>query len=166
MGSGLTSSTTRTVRIVFAVTFLWIAIGQYVFLGVEREEPYPAVILPGFPARCPGCLLETGVAAANEPQLIVRLSDGRTQQVAVDRILPPGPSVQLMVFTAAFEDGRVASNPAAVAWLGSRIADLFPGEGVSGLDIVWRRATYHGADASSTTYTPGSTIHIDLGNAK
>jgi hypothetical protein len=156
----------RTVRIVFGLTLLWIMLGQYVFLGIAREEPYPALILPGFPATCSGCLLETGEPKAREPLLFVRFSDGRTQQVPLDTILPPGPSVRLMVFTAAFTDQSIAANPDAIAWLRSKVDGQFPGRSVSGLDIVWRAATYRRADPASTTYTPQNTIHLDLGTAK
>jgi hypothetical protein len=162
----MTPLTRRNVRWVFAATFLWIALLQYVWLGVERAEPYPALILPGFPAHCPGCLLETGQPSTKEPELIVRFADGRTQRVPMETVLPPGPSVRLIAFSAAFTDGSFASNPDARAWLRSRIDQRFPGQPVSGLDIVWRTATYPAADASSVEYGPSKTVHVDLGSGQ
>jgi hypothetical protein len=79
-------------------------------------------------------------------------------------VLPPGPSVRLIAFSTAFTDGSFASNPDARAWLRSRIDQRFPGQSVSGLDIVWRTATYPAADASSVLYGPAKTVHVDLGS--
>lgn len=156
----------RTVRIVFAATFLWIAVLQYTLFAIDRMEPYPALVLPGFPAHCPGCLLETGVPATQEPELLVRFADGTTQRIPQDVVLPPGPSVRLIAFTTAYKNEGFASNPEAVAWLKSRVAERFPGRAVSGLDIVWRKATYKAADESAIVYEPSSTIHVDFENAK
>lgn len=152
----------RTVRLVFAVTVLWIALLQYIFLAVARAEPYPALILPGFPASCAGCLLETGQPAANEPELQLRLADGRTQQIPMETILPPGPSVRLMAFSAAFKDDSLKSDPEVIAWLESRVAEQYPDRAIVGLDIVWRSATYRAASAESIDYAPMYTIHIDF----
>ncbi len=154
----------RTVRIVFGATVLWIVALQYIPFAVWRAEPYPALVLPGFPAHCAGCLLETGVPQAKEPAVVVRFADGVPQRVPLDSLLPAGPSVRLMVFTAAFSDGRVTTDPGAVAWLRSRTARLFPDHRPTGLDIIWRTATYRAADASAVEYQPLRTIHIDLGN--
>lgn len=158
--------TRRNVRWVFGATFLWIALLQYVWLGVERAEPYPALILPGFPAHCAGCLLETGQPSTKEPELTVQFADGRAQRVPMDIVLPAGPSVRLIAFATAFTDGSFASNPDARAWLRSRIDQRFPGRSVSGLDIDWRTATYPAADASSVEYGPPRTIHVDLGSGQ
>lgn len=152
----------RTVRLVFGVTLLSIALLQYIFLAVARAEPYPALILPGFPAACPGCLLETGQPASKEPELRLRLADGHIRQIPMEIILPPGPSVRLMAFSAAFKDDNLKSDPAVVAWLESRVAERFPDDDVVGLDIVWRSATYRAASLSSIDYVPMYTIHIDF----
>jgi len=152
----------RSVRLVFGVTVLCIALLQYIFLAVARAEPYPALILPGFPATCPGCLLETGQPASKEPELQLRLADGRLRQIPMETILPPGPSVRLMAFSAAFKDDTLKSDPGVVAWLESRVAEQFPDEEVAGLDIVWRSATYRAANTSSIDYVPMYTIHIDF----
>ncbi|MCV7207772.1 hypothetical protein [Mycolicibacterium canariasense] len=154
----------RTVRIVFGATVLWIVVLQYIPFAVWRAEPYPALVLPGFPAQCAGCLLETGVPRTKEPAVVARFTDGAPRRVPLDSLLPAGPSVRLMVFTAAFSDGSVATDPDAVAWLRSRTAQLFPGYQPTGLDIVWRTATYRAADASAVEYQPLRTIHIDFGN--
>lgn len=156
----------RRVRTVFAVTFLWIALLQYVFLGMARGEPYPALILPGFPANCPGCLLETGTPRANEPGLIVRFADGHVEPAPIDTILPPGPSVPFIAFSTAYDNDAFKENPAAVAWLRSKIMKRFPGQDVVGLEIVWRTATYPAAEPSATEYAPLRTVRIDFGNAK
>lgn len=155
----------RTIRIVFAATFVWIALLQYALFAIDRMEPYPALVLPGFPAHCPGCLLETGEPAAQEPELLVRFADGTMQGVPLDTVLPPGPSVRLIAFTTAYKNESFTSDPEAVAWLKSRIGDRFPGEAVSGLDIVWRKATYKAADESAIEYEPSFTVHVDFGNA-
>lgn len=155
-------SSKRTVRLVFGVTALWIALLQYIFLAVARAEPYPALILPGFPASCAGCLLETGEPASKEPDLLLRLADGRRQQIPMETILPPGPSVRLMAFSAAFEDDSLKSDPAVIAWLESRVAERYPGRAIVGLDIVWRSATYGAASAESIDYAPMYTIHLDF----
>ena len=152
----------RTVRLVFGTTVLSIALLQYIFLAVARAEPYPALILPGFPAACPGCLLETGQPASKDPELQLRLADGRIKQIPMGSILPPGPSVRLMAFSAAFKDDTLRSDPEVVAWLESRVAEQFPDDAVVGLDIVWRSATYRAASASSIDYLPMYTIHIDF----
>jgi hypothetical protein len=154
-----------TVRVVFVVTLLWITLLQYTLFAFG-EEPYPALVLPSFPAVCAGCLLETGVPAAKEPALLVRFTGGRTQQIPLGTILPPGPSVRLMAFTAAFKDGTINSNPEALTWLQSQIAERFPNESIAGLDIVWRKATYLKANASATQYMPMYTVHINFENVK
>jgi hypothetical protein len=156
----------RTIRIVFAATFLWIAVLQYALFAINRMEPYPALVLPGFPAQCPGCLLETGVPATQEPSLVVRFADGRTQQVPLETVLPPGPSVRLIAFSTAFKDKDFTSNPDAVTYLKQRIAERFPDDAVAGLDIVWRKATYRAADRSSIEYEPSYTIHVDFGSTR
>lgn len=149
-------------RLVFGLTVLWIALLQYILLAVARAEPYPALILPGFPATCTGCLLETGQPTASEPELELRLADGRVQQIPMEAILPPGPSVRLMAFSAAFKNDILTSDPAVVIWLKSQVVKQFPDERVAGLNIVWRSATYRDAGASSIDYVPMYTIHIDF----
>ena len=159
------ASEKRRVRIVFVVTFLWIALLQYVYLGIARGEPYPALILPGFPANCPGCLLETGVPKAKEPWLIVRFADGHVEPAPIETILPPGPSVPFIAFSTAYDNDAFRSNPEAVAWLRSKIMERFPDQPVAGLDIVWRTATYRPDKTSGTDYAPLRTVSIDFGNA-
>lgn len=154
----------RTVRIVFGVTVLWIVVLQYIPFAVWRGEPYPALVLPGFPAHCAGCLLETGVPQTKEPALVARFANGATQRISLGSVLPAGPSVRLMVFTAAFADESVATNPDAVTWLRSRTAELFPDDPPTALDIVWSTATYRAADASAVEYRPLRTIHVDFGS--
>ncbi|WP_286149479.1 hypothetical protein [Mycobacterium sp. IS-1496] len=150
----------------FAATFVWIALLQYALFAIDRMEPYPALVLPGFPAHCPGCLLETGEPATQEPELLVRFANGTTQRVPTEAVLPPGPSVRLIAFTSAYKTDSFTSDPEAVAWLKTRITERFPGQAVSGLDIVWRKATYKAADESATEYEPARTIHVDFGNAR
>ncbi|BBZ60120.1 hypothetical protein [Mycolicibacterium monacense] len=162
----MTRTSKRTVRIVFAATFVWIALLQYGLFAIDRMEPYPALVLPGFPAHCPGCLLETGEPATQEPELLVRFADGTTQRVPTETVLPPGPSVRLIAFTTAYKNDGFTSDPEAVAWLKSRIAERFPGEAVSGLDIVWRKATYKAADESAIEYEPSHTIHVNFGTTR
>lgn len=155
----------RTVRIIVGATVLWICVLQYILFAVGRGEPYPALALPGFPARCPGCLLETPDPTAQEPALHARFADGSTRQIAVASVLPPGPSVRLIAFSTAFKDDHLTSRPNVVDWLRSRVARQFPGEAVTGLDIEWRTARYLGADASKTEYQPSHTIHLDFTGA-
>ncbi len=156
----------RAVRMIFIVTFLWIAILQYVVLVIARAEPYPAIILPGFPAHCPGCLLETGVAATKSPELRVRFGDGHTEKVSVRDILPPGPSVSLMAFSSAFSDDDVKANPETVAFLKARTERLFPGQALAGLDIVWRSTIYRAPDESDLEHVELYTINVDFGDAQ
>jgi hypothetical protein len=164
---GLVKPTARTVRVVFGVTLLWICLLQYAVFALGRAEPYPALVLPGFPARCPGCLLETGVPRTEEPTLLVRFADGDTEEIPPAAILPPGPSVRLLAFTDAFkDDSKVAANPNAVAWLQRRVEQRFPTEAVTGLDIVWREATYEAASKASVKYAPLYTVHVDFGGGR
>jgi hypothetical protein len=156
----------RAVRIVFIITVLWITFLQYVVLVIARAEPYPAVILPGFPANCPGCLMETGLPTTKSPELRVRFADGHTQEVSIRSILPPGPSVSLLAFSAAFADPTVKSDPETIAWLQSRTERLFPHEDVVGFDILWRSTTYKAADESAVVHVPLYTINVDFGAAK
>lgn len=81
----------------------------------------------------------------------------------MEAILPPGPSVRLMAFSAAFKDDTLKSDPEIVAWLESRVAEQYPDQAVAGLDIVWRSATYRSASPSSIDYVPMYTIHVDFG---
>jgi hypothetical protein len=156
----------RAVRITFIITILWIALLQYVVLVIARAEPYPAVILPGFPASCPGCLMETGLPVTKSPELRARFADGRTQQISIRSILPPGPSVSLLAFSAAFADPTVKSDPDTIAWLQSRTERLFPDEDVVGFHILWRSTTYKAADESSVEHVPLYTINVDFGDSK
>lgn len=79
-------------------------------------------------------------------------------------VLPPGPSVGLMAFSAAFKDESVKSRPEVAEWLKSRLDERFPGRSVAGLDIVWRSATYHAADAAAVEYRPLYTIGFEFGS--
>lgn len=153
----------RAVRVIFGATLLWIMLAQYVLLAIAREEPYPALILPGFPANCPGCLLESGLPSNKNPELTVRFSDGDRQQVPIKSVLPEGTSVSLMAFTAAFDDEDVQSVPEAIDWLYSQVSPRFPDKAVVGIDITWRSATYGAADDSATDYAPLYTIDIGFG---
>ncbi|MGJ6124594.1 hypothetical protein QN239_18680 [Mycolicibacterium sp. Y3] len=153
----------RTVRIIFVVTVLWVVMLQYVLFGLWCGEIYPALALPGFPAKCPGCPLETGEPTGKEPTLRVLFADGHTQEVPVQNLMPPGPKVRLMVVFSAFEDDSVRKDPNAVNWFRSRIAELFPGEPAVGADILWRKATYKAADPSKTEYQPLHTTRIVFG---
>lgn len=154
----------RAVRVVFGVTLAWITVLQYVLLVLAREEPYPALILPGFPAACPGCLLESGVVANKNPELTVRFGDGTRRQVSIEEILPQGTSVSLMAFTAAFKDDSVKDRPEAIEWLHSRAQKLFANQEISGLDIAWRSAIYGAADPAAVSYQPLHTIGVDFGD--
>jgi hypothetical protein len=154
------------VRIIFVGTFLWIALLQYIFLGITRGEPYPALILPGFPATCPGCLLETGVPMGKEPGLIVRFADGHVEPAPIEAILPPGPSVPFIAFSTAYDNDAFRTNSEAVAWLRSKVMARFPGREIVGLDIVWRKATYRTANISMTEYVPLRTVSVDFGNVQ
>jgi hypothetical protein len=156
----------RAVRMVFILTLLFIGFLQYAILVITRAEPYPAIILPGFPAHCPGCLMETGVATTKSPELRVRFADGHTEETSVRGILPPGPSVSLMAFSSAFSDSGVEANPETVAWLRHRTERLFPKQDVDGLDIVWRSTTYRTPHESELQHVPLYTISIDFRDAR
>lgn len=157
--------TRRAVRVVFVTTLLWIALVQYVPFAVWHHEPYPALFLPGFPAQCPGCPLETGVPTSTVASLVVVFADGHTQGIPVETLLPPGPQVRLMTLFSAFDDRAGTMNPEAVDWLRSRITDLFPDGDAVEADIVWRKATYRAADPSHTEYAPMHTTRISLGSS-
>lgn len=153
----------RRIRLVFAATALLITFVQYGVLALTHTEPYPAVILPGFPAKCPGCPLEAGAPTIEEPLLTAQFAGGDRQQLPFTAIVPRGPSLNLAVFTAAFKEDAFTHNAAAVNWLKARIAGRFPGRTPTGLDITWGKATYFAADPSAKRYTPERTIHVDFG---
>ncbi|MBI3227376.1 MAG: hypothetical protein HYZ39_20215 [Mycolicibacterium cosmeticum] len=153
----------RTVRIIFAAALLWTVVLQYVLFAVCRAELYPAVALPGFPAECPGCPLESGQPTTKVTTLSALFADGHTQQVPLTTLMPPGPPVRLAVIYAAFEHDPVRTNPDAVKWLHARVDQLFPHDPPVEVDVVWRTATYPAADESRTRYEPLRTTHIAFG---
>lgn len=159
----MTPTPPRTVRIIFVAALLWIVVLQYVLFAVFRAELYPAVALPGFPAQCPGCPLESGQPTTKVTTLSALFSDGHTQLVPLTTLMPPGPPVRLAVVYAAFEHDPVRTDPEAVKWLQTRVDQLFPDDPPVGVDVVWRTATYPAADESRTHYEPLRMTHIAFG---
>lgn len=153
----------RTVRIIFVAALLWIAVLQYVVFAVCRAEPYPSLALPGFPAECPGCPLESGEPTSKVATLATLFADGHTQEVPLETLMPQGPPVRLAVMYAAFDHDPVRTNPEAVTWLQTRVDQLFPLDPPVGVDILWRTATYPAADESRTRYEPMRMTHIAFG---
>jgi hypothetical protein len=69
----------------------------------------------------------------------------------------------LSIFKNVFPVDRSAINPETLAWLKSNIIRRFPQGEPSGVDIVWRKASYDVAHPGDVRFTTVRTVHLDFG---
>ena len=145
------------IRLLFAGTLALFAL-QLVLI-TNKTEPYPALTMPAFT----GHPLEGNVVVVEKPEFRVQFAGGQAEVVPYDRLLPETPLDALPIFKNAFPFYQFAIDDDTLAWLKSRIATRFPGKTATGVDIVWRKASYSLGKPSEVTYTTVRTVHLDFG---
>src|SRR4051812_3673146 len=119
---------TLGIRVLFSGTLALFAL-QMTFIYALKAEPYPALTMPSFA----GHPSESGSIEMKEPAVEVRFVDGHTRSIPFESILPPSTTVLSgPVFSTAFAGDDFVADPETVAWLRSRICQIFPMEKPSG----------------------------------
>lgn len=145
------------VRILFGLTLLFFAI-QLLAIAVLKAEPYPALTMPSFAGDpSDGGWIEKEVAVAH-----VQFTDGRTETVPLEDLLPPTKTLTGHVLRA-FTDGTFVEEPETLAWLQGRIAETFPTEKPLSAVIEWKTARYGVDKDKSTRVSPLKLIYVDFG---
>lgn len=95
---------------------LIVAFFATILLGMIRwgVEPYPAIIMPGFPGR--GVPLEGGVHLTTV-DIVVRFSDGSTSEMALDDVFHPLPRSAYFALSAHFRPRSPRAAPPSGAFL-------------------------------------------------
>jgi hypothetical protein len=145
------------IRLLFAATIAWFP-AQMLFT-VEKTEPYPALTMPAFP----GQPLKGNMLVLEKPVFRVQFAGRESEVVPYQTLLPKSPVDNLSIFKNAFPVDGPANDPGTLAWLESNVIRQFPGRHPSGVDIVWRRATYHLDDPDNVKYSTVRTLHVDFG---
>jgi hypothetical protein len=144
------------IRLVFAGTVAMFAVQLFLIAG--KIEPYPALTMPAFN----GHPLEANVVVVEKPEFRVQFADAQAEVVRYDDLLPPTPLDGLPIFKNAFPFYEFAIDQDTLAWLQSNIARRFPGKTPSGVDVIWRKASYDLDHPDDVTYTTVRTVHLDF----
>ena len=147
----VTVGSKRLVRAAFGATILVFAVGTPLSWW-QGHEPYPALVLPAFP------LYEDAVVRT-EATCTVRFADGHTAPVSFYDLLPPTPVEPTSIISTSFQDGESISDPETRAWLFARVAEQFPDQRPTGMDITWQMTTY---SAVPPQHRPIKTVHVDF----
>jgi hypothetical protein len=141
----------RAARVAFAIALVVVAVGTPLSWW-QGHEPYPALVMPGFP-------LYKGAVVRTEPQATVHFADGQTAPVSLAELLPPTPLEATSLVTTAFKNDEWTHDPDALAWLNSQLRQHFPGREPTAMDITWQRVTY---DSLAPKHDPIQSVHVDL----
>jgi hypothetical protein len=144
------------VRALFAVTAIVFPV--QVYLAMRAAEPYPAMMLPGFP----GNPAHGDVLEVEKPVFRVQFSDGQAELVPFDSVLPGSPLDPLPIFKNAFPFNDFHVEPDTLAWLKAILAARYPGRTVSGVDVIWRKVILRPDETKPPTYDTVRTVHLDL----
>lgn len=144
------------IRVLFAGTAAVFAV--QLFLMAKAIEPYPALTMPAFY----GHPLDANVVVVEKPEFRVQFADAQSEVIRYDDLLPKTPLDALPIFKNAFPFYEFAIDHDTLAWLHSNIARRFPGKTSSGVDVIWRKASYDLDHPDDVTYTTVRTVHLDF----
>jgi hypothetical protein len=114
-------------------------LAQDAFMRAGHAEPYPALMMPGFPGTRTA---PDGSIAVRSIELAVRFRDGTGSPMTMRTLFDPMPSATMMTVA---ERGLRCSAPAALAtteWLRRRLDALYPVGRAAGLDVRWFNDSY------------------------
>jgi hypothetical protein len=151
----ITLTRTVAVRLLFAGTIALFVLQLF----FTKTEPYPALTMPAFT----GHPVEGNLVVVEKPEFRVQFVGEPPEVVPYDTVLPETPLDALPIFKNAFPFYQFAIDDETLAWLESNIATRFPGNTPTGVDVVWRKATYRLDNPSDVTYTTVRTVHLDFG---
>jgi hypothetical protein len=144
------------IRVLFAGTAAVFAV--QLFLMAKSIEPYPALIMPAFY----GHPVAANVVVVEKPEFRVQFADAQAEVVPYNELLPQTPLDALPIFKNAFPFYEFAIDQDTLAWLQSNIARRFPGKTPSGVDVIWRKASYDLDHPDEVNYTTVRTVHLDF----
>jgi hypothetical protein len=124
--------------IAYAIPMLAV-LAQEAFMRSGHEEPYPALMMPGFEGTRTAPDGSIGVTAI---ALAVRFQDGTTQPLPLRSLLDPMPSATMMTASgwALGCDAPVATETRR--WLRTRLETLYPARPATSIDVGWFNDTY------------------------
>jgi hypothetical protein len=147
-------------RVVVRLVFAAVLAALPVQVGVREvfSEPYPGLYQPSFG----GAPKSSRVAAAHEPRVTVRSSDGSVVAVPFRSLLPPTPVLELPVFRAAFGQDEVVRNPETRAWLRDQVLAWRPELDPSEVTVVWEDVEYdlRSGDRRAVAITRVTTVDV------
>jgi hypothetical protein len=147
----VTVDSKRLVRAAFGATIFVFAVGTPLSWW-QGHEPYPALVMPAFP-------LYKGTVVRTEATCTVRFADGHAAPISFYDLLPPTPVEPTSIISASFKDGEWTTDPERRAWLFARVAERFPDQRPTGMDITWQMTTY---SAAPPQHRPIKTVHVDF----
>jgi hypothetical protein len=123
----------------FAGVLAWGAAG---IAALPQGELYPALSFPSF-GTSP---LRDGVVTVTRPTVEVTFDGGAIETIAYRDLLPPESPNPINVFRNLMYERDVATDPATVDWLMSRLEEIHPDREVASVRVEWVRSTYRAAD--------------------
>ncbi len=152
---------TRTRRvIVFAIPFL-VVLAQGVYMGAGHREPYPALMMPGFPGTRTG---PDGAIDIAGVEIAVHFGDGTTAPVGARDLLAPLPGGAAMVLQERLLQCPMLAAPEGTAWLRRRLDALHPGAHATSVGIRWYTDKYRVDDGvlRRAAHVPAATCAVEL----
>jgi len=119
-----------------------LGVGVATIALTPHAQLYPALSLPSFA----GSPLREGALTVVRPVLTVDFAAADDAEVDYRLLLPPGTPNPINVFRSFAYDDADVDDPSTRAWLSERLAALYPGEQIVGLDIAWTRFVYRAED--------------------
>jgi hypothetical protein len=135
-------------------------LAQDAVMRAGHAEPYPALMMPGFPGTRTA---PDGSIAVRSIELAVRFRDRTVSLLAMRTLFDPMPSATMMTVA---EWGLRCSGPAALAtteWLRRRLDVLYPVGRAAAVDVRWFNDSYRvdGGALRRVTHVPSENCTID-----
>ena len=146
--------------IVFAVPFL-VVLAQGIYIGAGHREPYPALMMPGFPGTRTG---PDGAIDIAVVEIAVHFGDGTTAPVEGRDLLAPLPGGAAMVLQERLLQCPMLAVPESTTWLKRRLAALHPGAPATSVGIRWYTDKYRVDDGvlRRAAHVPASACAVEL----
>lgn len=137
--------------LVFAVS----VVGR--ILGID---PYPALLMPSF---ANSSVLSGNTLTMGRAEFVAYFPDGSSSRVPADQIVPvtpdiPGPVLERALGPSKTED---TVDPGTKRWLKSRLQEVFPGQDITAVNVVWETMARSTVDGSAKLIRQQS-LSIDL----
>lgn len=130
-----------TIRVMFAVIGVAL-IGQFAY-GKIWDEPYPAVILPGF-----GGVAHPGThATTKEATITVQTAGGKTETLDASTLFGgiPGRRARGFLRNIAPSGGKLSAPSSVMDWLAGNLEKAL-GDSPTSLKVTWRQRRYRRSD--------------------